>query len=89
LLRGQRDYKYVEEGSGDKDSKRHCRAAVRVSGRVEEKKAGGRRAGRRELPCSRGATEQNPTAVHTYYQKRNNSKLGALLGLLSTKPTYY
>ena len=66
---------------------RHYRAAVRVGERVEERKAGGRQAGRGEHPCSRGAMEPNPTAVRTYYQKRNNSELGALPWLLSSEPT--
>lgn len=69
---------------------RHYRAAVREEEeeeRVEERKAGGRRARRGELPCSRGAMEPNPTAVRTYYQKRNNSELGALPWLLSSEPT--
>lgn len=62
------------------------RAAVRVADRVEERKALGRRAGRGELPSSRGEMEPNPTAVRTYYQKQNNCELGALLCLLSPEP---
>lgn len=61
---------------GDKSGERHRRAAERG----EEKKAGGRQAGTRELRRSRGEIEPNPTAVRAYYQKRN--KLGALLWLL-------
>lgn len=55
--------------------------------REQERGAGGRQAGRGEPPCSRGAMELNPTAVCTYYQKRNNSELGALLWLLLSEPT--
>lgn len=65
---------------GDKDSQIEAGRAAEC---VEEKKARGRRAGRRELPCSRGATEPNLTAVRTYYRKQNNSELGALLRLPS------
>lgn len=72
--------------SGEGGNHRHYRAAVRVEERVEERKAGGRRAGRGALPCSRGAMEPNPTAVRTYYHKRNNSELGALPWLLSPEP---
>lgn len=69
------------------DDQRQHRAVAGAGDRVEEKKARGGRAGRGELPCSRGATEPNRTAVHTYYQKRNNSELGALLRLLSPEST--
>lgn len=54
--------------------------------RVEERR-GKPEAGRGELPCSRAAMEPNPTAVCTYYHKRNNSELGALPWLLSPQPT--
>lgn len=57
----------------------------RAVDRVEERKALGRRAGRAELRSSRGAMEPHPTAVRTYYQKQNNSELGALPWLLSTE----
>lgn len=67
-------------------NRRHYRAAVWVEERVEDRKAGGRWAGRGELPCSRGAMEPNPTAVHAYYHKWNNGELGALLRLLSPQP---
>lgn len=68
--------------------KAHVKRAEEVEGnhRVEKRKAGGRRAGRGALPCSRGTMEPNPTAVRTYYQKRNNSELGALPWLLSHEP---
>lgn len=65
----------------------HCREAAGAEERVQERKAGGRQAGRGEPPRSRGAMEPNPTAVCTYYQKRNNSELGALPWLLSSEPT--
>lgn len=67
----------------------HYRAAVRAEERVEERerKARGRQAGRGELPCSRGAMQPSLTAVRTYYQKRNNSELGALPWLPSPEPT--
>lgn len=76
-----------ESGEEVAGNHRHYRKAERVGERVEERKAGGRQAGRGELPCSRGTMELNPTAVRTYYQKRNNSELGALPWLLSSEPT--
>ena len=82
MLKEQGERERGEEVGGDQ---RHYRAVEEK--RVEERKAGGRRAGRGELPCSRGAMEPNPTAVRTYYQKRNNSELGALPWLLSPEPT--
>lgn len=76
-----------ESGEEVGGNHRHYRAASRVEEGVEERKAGGRRAGRGELQCSRGEMEPNPTAVRTYYHKRNNSELGALPWLLSPEPT--
>lgn len=62
------------------------RRSTRVTEREEKKWGGGQRRVKSEdgQNSSRGRTEVNQTAVLTYYSKRNQAKLGALLFVLSS-----